>query len=63
VAEDKLAGIRSLIDSAVASTQGADDVHDIILEEAQAYFAGHKTVEEVADIIQSRVQVYVSENN
>jgi ABC-type glycerol-3-phosphate transport system substrate-binding protein len=63
VTEDKLAGIRSLIDSAVASAQGADDVHDIILEEVQAYFAGHKTVDEVADIIQRRVQIYVSENN
>jgi ABC-type glycerol-3-phosphate transport system substrate-binding protein len=62
VTEDKIGGIRSLIDSAVASVQGADDAHNIILEEAQAYFAGDKTVEEVADIIQSRVKIYVSEN-
>ncbi|MDR0963057.1 MAG: hypothetical protein LBM60_00385 [Clostridium sp.] len=62
VTEDKIAGFRSLIDSAVKSTQ-ADDVLNIILEEAEAYFVGQKTVDEVADIIQRRVQVYVSENN
>lgn len=35
---------------------------DIILEEAAPYFEGQKTAEQVADIIQSRVQIYVNEN-
>lgn len=35
---------------------------DIISEEAAPYFAGQKNVKEVADIIQNRVQIYVSEN-
>ena len=34
----------------------------IISEEVDAYFLGQKSVDEVADIIQSRMQVYVSEN-
>ncbi len=32
-----------------------------ITEEAAAYFAGDKTVEDVADIIQNRVQTYIAE--
>lgn len=37
-------------------------IHNIIAEEAEAFFAGQKSVREVADIIQSRAQVYVDEN-
>ncbi|MCL2253134.1 MAG: ABC transporter substrate-binding protein [Lachnospiraceae bacterium] len=36
-------------------------VMDIILGEADFYFAGQKTAEEVADIIQSRVNIYLAE--
>lgn len=39
-----------------------DTLFDLIAEEAQSYFSGQKTVDEVADIIQSRAQIYVSEN-
>ncbi len=35
---------------------------DIILEEAAPFFAGQKTAQQAADIIQSRVQIYVNEN-
>lgn len=35
---------------------------NIVSEEAAPYFAGQKNVKEVADIIQSRVQIYVNEN-
>lgn len=35
---------------------------DIIIEEASPFFAGQKTAEQAADIIQSRVQTYVNEN-
>lgn len=38
------------------------DIINIIEEEAAGYFAGQKSVEEVAKIIQSRIQIYVSEN-
>ncbi|MCR5249389.1 MAG: extracellular solute-binding protein [Lachnospiraceae bacterium] len=37
------------------------DVRDIIFEEADAYFKGAKTVDEVAKIIQSRVYIYLQE--
>lgn len=39
-----------------------DTLFEMIVEEAQSYFAGQKNVEEVAKIIQSRASVYVSEN-
>ncbi|MCL2253019.1 MAG: ABC transporter substrate-binding protein [Lachnospiraceae bacterium] len=36
-------------------------VMEIVLEEADFYFLGKKTAEEVADIIQSRVNIYLAE--
>ena len=36
-------------------------ISDIIQEEAQTYFAGSKTSRQVADLIQSRVSLYLSE--
>lgn len=38
-------------------------MYNIIMEEATAYFYGQKSVDEVAEIIQSRVQVYVNEKH
>lgn len=35
---------------------------DIIIEEAAPFFAGQKTAQQAADIIQSRIQIYVNEN-
>ena len=35
----------------------------IINEEADAYFTGQKSAADVAQIIQSRVSIYVSENS
>ena len=40
-----------------------DSVNNIIFEEASAYFSGQKSAEEVADIIQSRLSIYVNENS
>ncbi len=39
------------------------EVFNIINEEAQPFYQGQKSVDEVANIIQSRVKIYVSENN
>jgi ABC-type glycerol-3-phosphate transport system substrate-binding protein len=38
------------------------EILNILLEEADSYFSGQKNVEAVADIIQSRLQIYVNEN-
>jgi ABC-type glycerol-3-phosphate transport system substrate-binding protein len=38
-------------------------VNNIIFEEASAFFSGQKSAKEVADIIQSRLSIYVNENS
>lgn len=40
-----------------------ESVNSIIQEEASAFYSGQKTAQEVADIIQSRVSIYVNENS
>lgn len=49
----------------ITAVDGAmsDDIMNIIKEEAAAYFSGNKTAEAVAETIQSRVWVYLSETN
>ena len=39
------------------------EITNIIAEEASAFYCGQKTAEEVADIIQNRVTVYINENS
>ena len=36
-------------------------ITEIINEESSAFFAGQKSAEETADIIQSRIKVYINE--
>jgi len=40
-----------------------DDINNIIMEEAASFFEGQKSAEDVAKIIQSRAQLYISENS
>ena len=40
-----------------------EELYNIVTEEADAYFNGQKTAQEVAEIIQSRVSIYVNENS
>ncbi len=39
-----------------------EEIINIVKEEAESFFSGQKSAEEVAGIIQSRVQIYVDEN-
>ena len=41
---------------------GQDEIMKIITEEAEAFYKGQKSVDEVANVIQSRIHIYVSEN-
>ena len=52
-----------LLEIARPVPSGNDEIMTIINEEAAAFFKGQKTVDEVADTIQRRVQTYVSENS
>jgi ABC-type glycerol-3-phosphate transport system substrate-binding protein len=62
VTQEDVDGLYTLIDSAVRIIPETDDIMTIILEEADLYFNGSKTLEQVTDIIQNRAQIYVSEN-
>lgn len=56
---DELLAFASSITNKVGSYAG---ILDIINEEAQAYYNGAKSVEDVVKVIQNRVQIYVDEN-
>lgn len=51
------------MDSCRLQSGVTEPIKDIIMEEAEAFFAGDKDVRTVADIIQSRVQLYLDEND
>ncbi|MCD7836754.1 MAG: extracellular solute-binding protein [Lachnospiraceae bacterium] len=51
-----------IISEATASSNADDKILSIITEEAAAYFEGQKSVDDVAGVIQSRVQIYINEN-
>lgn len=60
--EEEVEAVRNLISSADTLYQYDEQISGIIEEEANAFFEGQKTAKETADIIQSRVQIYVNEN-
>ena len=53
--------IVELINNASGASAFDQDIYDIISEEAQAFFEGQKTAQDVAAIIQSRASIYVNE--
>ncbi len=55
--------VLKLMDTAKPITSSNTEILNIINEEAAAFFAGQKSVDEVAKIIQSRVKVYVDTNS
>lgn len=60
--EDDLKEMEKILENLTFSVNSEQEVLNIIMEEAGAYFAGQKTTAEVSDIIQSRIQVYLKEN-
>ena len=61
--QEEIDGVRHLIEIARPLSRDSEEIYSIIGEEAAPYFAGQKSAEEVAKIIQSRVRIYVSENS
>ncbi len=61
--QEEVDKVFELIDVAkpVSNSQG-DEIMNIINEEAEAFYKGQKSVDEVASIIQSRVKIYIGEN-
>jgi ABC-type glycerol-3-phosphate transport system substrate-binding protein len=61
--QDEIDALSEMIHGASITGAGAVEIMKIVDEESQAYFEGDKSLDEVAEIIQSRAQIYVDENN
>ena len=60
--QEDVDAVRNLVENTTAvSGAVSNDILNIIKEEAAAYFAGQKTAEDVAAIIQSRMEIYLKE--
>lgn len=62
VKQEEADSIKAVIDRIDGIMSYNEPLLEIITEEAEPYFAGQKTVDEVADIMQSRIQIYVNES-
>lgn len=63
VTDKEAENLRDLIDSAQGfNVYYLTDEYRIIEEEAEAYFKGDKSLDEVCDVIQSRMKIFVSES-
>ena len=58
---DKLKDLISRVDG-ISINQQDSNLMNIITEEAEAYFKGQKSLDDVTSIIQSRATIYVNEN-
>lgn len=61
--QEEVDQVMELIEAARPVAADNDEVLSIINEEAAAYFKGQKSVDDVVNIIQSRINIYVSENS
>ena len=52
-----------MVKGAKAIMRGLDQIELIISEELEAYFLGGRTAEETAQILDSRIQIYLDENS
>ncbi len=58
--QEQVDKIKQMIEKA-GNTEMDSKMLDIIMEEAQSYFDGQKSAEDVAGLIQNRMQIYISE--
>jgi hypothetical protein len=63
LSEDEVAAARAAIEGAVRVYGANPQIMSIIQEEAGAFLSGAKSAQDAADIIQSRVAIFISETN
>lgn len=61
--QEEVDTVLALMETAKPASNGSEDILKIINEETGAFFSGQKSADETAKIIQSRIQLYVSENS
>ena len=54
---------KDMVNNAVYAGSFDNEIYTIITEEAEAFFAGDKTAEEVASLIQNRAKIYLGETS
>ncbi|WP_197024202.1 ABC transporter substrate-binding protein [Butyrivibrio proteoclasticus] len=63
LSKDEVLEVTNFIKSLTLVNNYNSNVNNIIFEEASAYYSGQKSAKETADIIQSRLSIYVNENS
>ena len=61
--QEQVDDFKAMIDGASVAGNYDSDIMDIINEEAEAYFSGDKSAEDVAALIQNRVGIYLGETS
>lgn len=61
LSESDAQAIRDLVNAVDRTTNYDESILDIIVEEAAPFFAGQKTAQQAAELIQSRMSLYVNE--
>ena len=59
--QEQVDRVREMIETTQSGERMNQEVLSIILEEASGYFSGQKSVEDVASVVQNRVQLYLNE--
>lgn len=59
---EQVDAVKAVIESADTVMQYDSTVFNMVSEETEAFFEGQKTAQETADVIQSRIQIYVDEH-
>ncbi len=60
--QEEVDAVKHLIDIVDGVMTNNEEINNIITEEAAAFFEGQKSAKDVADVVQSRVKIYVNEN-
>lgn len=61
--QEQIDDLKEIISQSSVSMDQRNEVIDIVVEEVSPYFEGQKSMDEVISIIQSRIQIYISENS
>ena len=61
LSEEIAAQFKELVDTTTKAVTRDDSINAIVLEQSAAYFAGQKTAEEAAKLVQSKASIYVNE--
>ena len=62
ISQERLDYVKNFIYSCNTLRSGNESIISLVNEEASAYFNNQKSLDDVAGVVQSRVEIYVREN-